>query len=61
MYVEAEPGSNPGALIPGEGDMPKSVDALHNQYCKDDWEMYRGDGPRAMGPNNDGCVCELLE
>jgi hypothetical protein len=31
----------------------------HNQYCQDDWEMYLGDGPRGMGPNGDGCVCEL--
>lgn len=31
----------------------------HNQYCRDDWMLYHGDGPRGMGPNNDGCVCEL--
>ena len=31
----------------------------HNQYCRDDWAMYRGDGPRGMGPNGDGCVCDL--
>jgi len=32
---------------------------IHTQYCIDDWEMYRGDGPRGMGPANDGCVCVL--
>jgi hypothetical protein len=31
----------------------------HNQYCRDDWNLYVGAGPRGMGPNNDGCVCEL--
>lgn len=31
----------------------------HNQYCRDDWQMYHGAGPRGMGPNGDGCVCSL--
>jgi hypothetical protein len=32
----------------------------HNQYCRDDWDMYHGAGPRGMGPAGNGCVC-LLE
>lgn len=31
----------------------------HNQFCRDDWAWYLGDGPRGMGPNGDGCVCDL--
>lgn len=38
---------------------PDGFGKLHNQYCRDDWQMYRGDGPRGMGPNNDGCVCGM--
>lgn len=31
----------------------------HSRYCQEDWAMYLGNGPRGMGPNNDGCVCSL--
>lgn len=39
--------------FPADG-MPK-----HNQYCREDWTMYGGAGPRGMGPNGDGCICML--
>lgn len=32
---------------------------IHNQFCRDDWDMYHGAGPREMGPANDGCVCSM--
>lgn len=32
---------------------------FHNKYCRDDWAVYQGAGPRGMGAKNDGCVCEL--
>jgi len=44
----------PGTPLP-TFPKPKS----HNQYCRDDWDMYHGDGPRGMGPKGDGCVCAL--
>jgi hypothetical protein len=31
----------------------------HNRYCVEDWSRYLGDGPRGMGPNDDGCVCAM--
>jgi len=45
----------PGTPPPTFPKLPKS----HNQYCRDDWDMYHGDGPRGMGPKGDGCVCAL--
>lgn len=45
-----------------DGVSPDTIAILttgHTQYCRDDWEMYHGDGPRGMGPNDDGCVCAL--
>lgn len=51
-----------GSILPHDPNAPAPSFAnikLHNQYCADDWKMYGGDGPRGMGPNNDGCVCSL--
>jgi len=50
-------GSHERALAAAVDALPRP--AGHNEYCRDDWAMYRGDGPRGMGPKGDGCVCSL--
>jgi hypothetical protein len=40
-------------------ELQDRIVSVHNQYCRDDWAMYNGDGPRGMGPNGDGCVCSM--
>ena len=51
---------DPNRPIPNIADIfPPQPGKVHNQYCKDDWDMYHGDGPRGMGAKGDGCVCEL--
>lgn len=42
-----------------QADNTIHMSAKHNLYCRDEWDFYRGDGPRGMGPANDGCVCAL--
>lgn len=36
----------------------QDADRLHIPECDDDWQMYKGDGPRAMGTKGDGCTCD---
>lgn len=48
-----------GKMYGQDAPVTPAVLRNHNQYCRDDWAMYNGDGPRGMGPNGDGCVCDL--
>lgn len=45
---------HPHKAVPCQHPAPK----VHNEFCRDDWNMYSGAGPRGMGKNNDGCVCD---